>query len=275
MQGTIEPVIFASDATPYAGFRQDVASFRCHSPVPGLVEWVRLPVCLHSFIARLQMHGLLRALNAELLSHDSATLTLERWCEERSLASPAHVVAERQHGTHAEPPSELRRFLAVSATDQIRHRRVRLRCGCRVLSEADNWYVPGRLTEEMNRALDTTDVAFGRAVFSLNFRRRTLSSKLLWSPLSPEWATDEPPTAGYGHLHIPPHVLQHLAVLTMSDATPFSHLVETYTREVVAFAEPQSQASAAAGTSDQLIFAASSRMAQGISWSAGGGGSPP
>jgi len=224
---------------------------------------------LSSFITRLQMRAILRALNAELLSHDSATLTLERWCEARGLASPAHVVAERQHGADAEPSSELRRLLAVSATDQIRHRRVRLRCGYRVLSEADNWYVPARLTEEMNRVLDTTDVAFGRAVRRLNFCRRTLSSILLWSPLSPEWATEEAPTAGHGRVPIPPHVLQHRAVLTLPDGTPFSHLVETYTREVIAFPEPQSQASAA-GASDELIFAASSRMAGGISRSAGG-----
>jgi chorismate-pyruvate lyase len=261
---------FASDVTAHSGFRRDAAPFRCPSPLSGVVEWVRLPVCLDSFITRLQIHALLRKLNAELLSHDSATLTLERWCEARGLASPAHVVAERQHSAHAEPSSELRRLLAVNATDQIRHRRVRLRCGCRVLSEADNWYVPGRLTEEMNRVLDTTDVAFGRAVRRLNFRRRTLSSMLLWSPLSPEWATDEAPTAGHGRLDIPAHVLQHRAFLTLPDGTPFSHLVETYTREIVAFAEPQSQASAAAGASDELIFATSSRMAGEISRSAGG-----
>jgi len=239
------PMSFASDVTALGGFRRDA-------------------------ITRLQMHALLRALNAELLSHDSATLTLERWCEARGLASPAQVVAERQHGAGAEPSSELHRLLAVSATDQIRHRRVRLRCGCRVLSEADNWYVPGRLTEEMNRVLDTTDVAFGRAVRRLNFRRRTLSSTLLWSPLSPEWATDEAPTAGHRRLTIPPYVLQHRAVLTLPDGTPFSHLDETYTREIVAFAEPQSLASTAAGASDKLIFAASSRMAGGIPRSAGG-----
>jgi chorismate-pyruvate lyase len=234
---------------------------------PDRVETARL--CLHSFITGLQMHASLRALNAELLRHDSATLTLERWCDARGLASPAHVVAERQHGAHVEPSSELLRLLAVSATDQIRHRRVRLRCGCRVLSEADNWYVPGRLTDEMNRVLDMTDVAFGRAVRRLNFCRRTLSSVLLWSPLSPEWATDEAPTAGHGRLHIPRHVLQHRAVLTLPDGTPFSHLVETYTREVVAFAKPQLQASAA-GASEEGIFAASSQMAGGISQSAGG-----
>ncbi len=40
-----------------------------------------------------------------------------------------------------------------------------------MLSEADNWYVPVRLTPEMNQALDTSDIAFGRAVQALQFRR--------------------------------------------------------------------------------------------------------
>ncbi len=191
-----------------------------------------------------EMHALLR-LNAELLEHDSATLTLERWCDARGLASPAHVVAERQHGVHAEPSGELRRLLAAGAGDPIRHRRVRLRCAGRVLSEADNWYVPSRLTDEMNRVLDGTDVAFGRAVRSLNFRRRTLSSRLLWSPLSLQ-----------GWPHIPPHVLEHRALLTLPDGTPFSHLVETYTSEVLAVAEPPSPAAA--------TFAAKSGRARGI-----------
>ena len=50
-------------------------------------------------------------------------------------------------------------------------------CGSVVLSEADNWYVPSRLTPEMNRLLDTTDAPFGRVVQAVHFRRRTLDRK--------------------------------------------------------------------------------------------------
>jgi hypothetical protein len=39
---------------------------------------------------------------------------------------------------------------------------VHLKCGERVLSEADNWYVPARLTKEMNQSLENSDIAFGR-----------------------------------------------------------------------------------------------------------------
>jgi hypothetical protein len=40
-------------------------------------------------------------------------------------------------------------------------------------------------------------------------------------------------------LTIPHAVLEHRAVLTLPDGTPFSEVVETYTREVLAFPEPQ------------------------------------
>jgi hypothetical protein len=198
------------------------------------------PPWQESFTARLEALALLQTLNAELLSHDSATLTLDRWCAAHRLASPAHLVAERVDGAYQVPTDEQRQLLGVNATEPIRYRRVRLICGDRVLSEADNWYVPARLTPEMNRVLETTDTAFGRAVQTLNFRRRTLSAKLLWSPLPQDWEMGAPlPERRGATLAIPHEVLEHRAVLTLPDGTPFSEVVETYTGEVLAFPEPQ------------------------------------
>ena len=42
-----------------------------------------------SFTTRLEALALLQTLNAELLSHDSATITLEHWCADHHLASGA------------------------------------------------------------------------------------------------------------------------------------------------------------------------------------------
>ena len=193
-----------------------------------------------SFTARLEALALLQTLNADLLSHNSATLTLDRWCAAHRLASPAHIVAERVAGVEQAPTDEQRQLLGVSATEPIRYRRVRLVCGDHVLSEADNWYVPARLTPEMNRLLDTTDTAFGRAVQSLNFTRRTLSAKLLWSPLPQDWEMGARlPERRGATLTIPHAVLEHRAVLVLPDGTPFSEVVETYTSDVLAFPEPQ------------------------------------
>src|SRR5262249_10350442 len=56
------------------------------------------PAWTNDFTARLEALALLQTLNAELLSHDSATLTLDRWCDAHHLASPAKVVAVRERG---------------------------------------------------------------------------------------------------------------------------------------------------------------------------------
>jgi len=117
-----------------------------------------------SFLARVETLAVLQTFNAELLSHDSATLTLERWCDVHRLASPPRIVASRVRDIDKPPTPEQRRELGVAATDAVRYRRVRLMCGTLVLSEADNWYVPGRLTPEMNQLLDTTDSPFGVVV---------------------------------------------------------------------------------------------------------------
>lgn len=199
------------------------------------------PAWSNDFTARLEALALLQTLNADLLSHDSATLTLDRWCGAHRLASPAKVLAVRDRRTGKPATAEHRRVLGVSASEPVRYRRVKLVCGARVLSEADNWYVPSRLTAEMNRQLETTDIAFGRAVQALQFRRRTLSARLLWSPLPDGWeiAGGALPDPGARILRVPHAVLEHRAVLTLPDGTPFSEVVETYTEQVLAFPQPR------------------------------------
>jgi hypothetical protein len=156
------------------------------------------------------------------------------------LASVPNIVAERVADVERPVSPEQRRELDVTATEPVRYRRVKLHCGTTVLSEADNWYVPGRLTPEMNKLLDTTDMPFGKVVRALHFQRHTLSAKLLWMPLPEGWEmsarsikneADFPP--------MPEKLLEHRAVLTLPDGTPFSEVVETYTANVLSFPSPQ------------------------------------
>jgi hypothetical protein len=64
-------------------------------------------------------------------------------------------------------------------------------------------------------------------------------AKLLWSPLPQDWEMGAPlPERRGATLTIPHEVLEHRAVLTLPDGTPFSEVVETYTGEVLAFPEP-------------------------------------
>jgi hypothetical protein len=204
-------------------------------PAPSAPAWP------NDFTARLEALALLQSLNAELLSHDSATLTLDRWCDAHHLASPAKVIAVRDRGATRPATAELRKALGVGDAEPIRYRRVQLMCGRHVLSEADNWYVPARLTAEMNHQLDTSDVAFGRAVQALHFRRHTLQARLLWSPLPDGWeiAGGALPDAAASTLAVPHAVLEHRAVLTLPDGTPFSEVIETYTEQVLAFPPPR------------------------------------
>jgi hypothetical protein len=86
---------------------------------------------------------------------------------------------------------------------------------------AENWYVPGRLTPEMNRLLDTTTTPFGRVVQALEPYRRTFASKMLWSSA----ASPSPPEA----------LFEHRAVLYTRDNKPFSEVYEIYQRDLLAF----------------------------------------
>ncbi len=190
--------------------------------------------------ARVAALAVLETLNAELLSHDSATSTLEHWCAVHRLAAPALIVAARVPGVDKPASAEQRRELRVAPGEPLRYRRVLLRCGALVLSEADNWYVPARLTPEMNKLLDTTDEPFGKVVRELHFQRHTLSSKLLWQPLPEGWEMNADAGCGAAaDLDLPPALLEHRALLYLPDGTPFSDLVETYMSNVLAFPLPR------------------------------------
>jgi hypothetical protein len=191
-----------------------------------------------SFVARLEALALIESLNADLLSHDSATLTLEHWCADHRLADPALIVATRVRDVAKPATAALRAALDVTLGEPLGYRRVKLKCGDHVLSEADNWYVPARLTPDMNHVLETTDTPFGKAVAALHFRRHTLSAELLWWPLPKGWEMGVTPEATAAALAVPEHVLEHRAVLSLPDGEPFSEVVETYTGEVLAFPPP-------------------------------------
>ena len=200
------------------------------------------PIWPDTPISRLEILAHLLTLNADLLSHDSATLTLERWCARHQLAATSKIVADRVGGDDREVPADVRTRLHADPDQSIAHRRVKLRCGDRILSEADNWYVPSRLTPEMNRALATSDTAFGRIVLPLGFRRHTLSARLLWSPLPDGWDNGSarlPKSNADVALSIPDHVIEHRALLTRFDGVPFSYVVETYAGAILDFPPAQ------------------------------------
>lgn len=187
--------------------------------------------------SRVELLALLQTLNAELLTSPSATTTLERWCGEHELATPAVIVADRVADAQKAPPADLLERLRVNASE-VKYRRVRLRCGARVLSEADNWYVPSRLNTEMNRQLDTTDTPFGKVIRELVPYRRTVSLSLLWTPLARGWEMQpRARSTRNAPLDVPREVMVHTAIVYTSDHQPIAAVVETYQRELFAFRE--------------------------------------
>ncbi len=94
---------------------------------------------------------------------------------------------------------------------------MRLACGAHVLSEADNWYLPARLTPDMNHRLEATDTPFGVVARPLAFHRRIVEIE---------------PLAGARQ------VLRVRAVLVAGSGAPFSVVVETYSRELLSITPP-------------------------------------
>ena len=186
---------------------------------------------------------MLEELRSALLSEDSATLTLEHWCAAHSLAGTgpsgrATVLAERDRSRDPGLDEADRLRLGAGPDEPVRYRHVRLACNGHVLSEADNWYLPGRLTAAMNRQLDSTDTPFGKVVHSLGFSRTTLSSRLLWQPLPETWIGSDGPAPSGERLDIPAGVIENRAVLRRQDGVAFSLVRETYQRGLLDFAAP-------------------------------------
>lgn len=160
-------------------------------------------------------HGVtqLAGLEAHLAAYDSATEALTQWCATKHIADPAVITARPVRGGKTASPINLHGMLSASATEPIGYRHVKLSCGKQALSFAHNWYVPARLTPEMNRALAETDTPFGKVASSLKFRREPLET--LFTPL---------PECPKGT------VSAHRALLRLPDGRPLAYVVECYTR---------------------------------------------
>jgi len=155
-------------------------------------------------------------LQAGLAAAPSATQFLTGECARRKLADPPAIRAVRVQAVTPDIPG-VRKALAVDANEPLRYRRVLLICGTHILSEASNWYVPGRLTPVENNMLDTTETSFGTVVKAQNFHREVLESK----------AVNEPGV-----------VLRVIAVLKTPDGRPFSFVSENYTNELTMGGQP-------------------------------------
>lgn len=215
-----------------------IVATACSTWVPAYAQ--ESPPWPDTFLTRVEALALIQTLNAEILGSRSATLSLEKWCRDHRLAAEPKILAHVVTGVDKAPTDEQRRRLQVTDDTDVKYRRVQLRCGTRVLSEAENWYVHSRLTSEMNRLLETTETPFGKAVESLEPYRLTFAVTLLWSPLPDGWARESAtrPAAPGRTLVIPDAMFEHRAVLYTREHRPLAEVNEVYQRQILAFPPP-------------------------------------
>ena len=156
----------------------------------------------------------LAAFEATLAAHDSATEALTQWCEARGIATPAQIVARPVVGTSAKPPQGLRRLLGIGPHEAIGYRHVELTCGNHVLSSAHNWFVPARLTPEMNSALASSHIPFGKIAAPLRYRREPLET------------LTKPPRGCPANT-----ISAHRALLRLPDGRSLAYVLECYTSD--------------------------------------------
>ena len=112
-----------------------------------------------------------QSFRAEIIATQSATVVLQRHCT----VPGAKITAEQVKRKPKPTPPAIHAALALQPGETTRYRRVKLKCADTLFSEADNWYVPQRLTPAMNQALETSTTPFGRVIAPLEPKRQTLS----------------------------------------------------------------------------------------------------
>ncbi|MFO1150042.1 MAG: hypothetical protein U1E62_16825 [Alsobacter sp.] len=164
-------------------------------------------------------------LNEALLAQPSASVTLTQWCRANGLMGPDDKLRAVLVADSNPAGEDVRRELQAAPGEAVGYRHVQLRCGAHLVSDAENWFVPSRLTPAMNEELATTDHPFGLVVKALDFTRRRLDER-------PAIAAADPPPAPSAT------VLQHRATLVARSGQPFSLVLENYKADLVCHAGP-------------------------------------
>ena len=190
-----------------------VAAYGIEGGVQRMTRLMMAAACLVVLCACAVTDDRLRSrFEATLAADESATAALKQWCTRQDIATPALITVDHLPTDGATASADIRRMLEVDAEEPLGYRHVALVCGSTTLSVAHNWYVPGRLTADMNDILQTTNTPFGRAVADLDFTRERLESV-------------EGPTADCPA----DTILTHRAILRRRDAKPISTVIECYT----------------------------------------------
>ena len=110
--------------------------------------------------------------------------------------------------------------------------------GTRVLSEAENWYVPSRLTPDESGARNHANAVRPSHPVARAVSRDICRGASLVAAACGLGAGIQAPRATAGVLAIPGALFMHRAVLYASDHRPFVEVREVYQRDILAFSPP-------------------------------------
>jgi hypothetical protein len=173
-----------------------------------------------------------------LIASASATDTLLGWCEEYGLSHGPITVDVRQRFAPAIVPDEVIAALGPAASEAVHYRQVQLMRGSLALAAAENWFVPQRLTADMNEALNRTNVPFGTVIAPLHPVRRTQVAHA-W-PLVDEPVEDPAWFSGSAHQPRPEIILEHKATILTGSGASLALVNEFFFAEVVSSASTTS-----------------------------------
>lgn len=177
----------------------------------------------------------LQEFHNRLLESNSATEVLDEWCGSGRHGGRAEIRAQRFDVESVSAPSNVLSLLGIQDEQFCSYRHVRLVHDGVVLSDAENWYVPAELSAEMNLLLEQSDAPFGYVVQPLGFQRRTLATEFLLRPSPLSNVKVRGPEPDSLTIEIPEHLLRHRTLLLKPCGTPFSFVVETYTRNILQY----------------------------------------
>ncbi|MPR07682.1 hypothetical protein [Microvirga tunisiensis] len=180
--------------------------------------------------------ALVCALSTRLIASATATDTLVAWCEEYGLSHGPITVDVRQRFAPAVVPDEVMAALGPATPEIVHYRQVWLKRGSLALAAAENWFVPQRLTADMNQILNQTDIPFGTVIAPLHPVRRTLVANA--GPLADDLVEDPAWFSGSAHQPHPEIILEHKAMILTGSGTSLALVNEFFFADLVSFGPP-------------------------------------
>lgn len=184
---------------------------------------------------------ILEELHYELIRSSSATDVLEKWCSKYTISKDTvQIKVKKVEEKKYFPNVAIKKRLKINDDNELHYRHVKLYCGKYALSEAKNWYVPNRLTPEINYSLANTIIPFGKLIKELSPRRINIEAKFFFEsqfdniikieneskPLALSNLFNE-------EMNMPRCLFRHKALIYSDKGLPISEVHETYLRDLL------------------------------------------